>query len=476
MRLILGSLVDAGTHGVLMTCADTNVRWVFPILATYVADYPEQCLVACCMENRCPMCSVAPDERGEHQEPGDHSFRDKAVVIELLKGASAGTANLKAHGLRPTYPPFWKDLPHAEIFFCFTPDLLHQLHKGVFKDHLVEWCISLIGEKELDDRFRSMITHPNLRHFKNGISSVSQWTGREHKEMEKVFLGIMAGAVEPDVIKATCALLDFIYFASFHSHSSHTLELLQNALRDFHTYKDVFVQLGARNPPHFNIPKVHSLQHYVQLIKLFGSADGYSTEASERLHIDYAKDAYRASNKRDYVPQMVKWLSRQESVDFFDTYLEWVTSNAAGPGPAASAPPGSKSGRVIGQSSPSGSIPAARSRIANAPPQELKNKQASEIVAGHAASQFIPALTSFLRSQGCSIHPQPFDTFDLYKRISVDLPQIPETGTSHCSDVVRATPPVAAAGRRPAEPGHFDFALIRVNERSVSSCSALDGE
>lgn len=62
MRVLLNTLQGAGETGVEMVCADSNIRRVWPILAAYVADYPEQCLVACCMENRCPIGQISPDQ------------------------------------------------------------------------------------------------------------------------------------------------------------------------------------------------------------------------------------------------------------------------------------------------------------------------------------------------------------------------------------------------------------------------------
>jgi len=91
-----------------------------------------------------------------------------------------------------------------------------------------------------------MTLHPGLHHFKNGISSVLQWTGKKHKEMEKVFIGILSSTnVDKCVVEAASALIDFIYFASLHSHTTTTLSGLQQALDHLHANISVFIELEA---------------------------------------------------------------------------------------------------------------------------------------------------------------------------------------------------------------------------------------
>lgn len=105
--------------------------------------------------------------------------------------------------------------------------------------------------------------------------------------------------------------------------------MLEDALERFHDNKQVFINLGIRN--NFNLPKLHSLKHYMASIELFGTTDNYNTESSERLHIDLAKNAYRATNRRDEYPQMVQWLERKEKIYRHDLFVKWCLSGRALP-------------------------------------------------------------------------------------------------------------------------------------------------
>ena len=321
--MMLASLIQAGREGIEMVCADGLIRLMFLILAAYIADYPEQCLVVGCKENSCPKCTVPPKKRGDHLVYS--VYRDPNETAELILEQMNGDSQeeFRAQNLRPVRP-FWDELPYCNIFECMLPDLLHQLHKGLFNDHLVSWDkkAAIGGAKEIDARFKAMPLHPSLRHFKNGISSTTQWTGNEFKNMEKVFLGVIAGITDPRVVRATRGVLDFIYYAHFETHTDKSLAQLDAAWFMFHENKDVFVDLGIRQ--HFNISKLHNIKHYLDSIRSRGTADGTNTENTERLHIDFAKEGYNASNKKDYLSQMTIWLRRRESILRFTRFLEWA--------------------------------------------------------------------------------------------------------------------------------------------------------
>ncbi|EGO00342.1 hypothetical protein SERLA73DRAFT_26615, partial [Serpula lacrymans var. lacrymans S7.3] len=56
MSVILEPLKKAGIEGMDITGGDGAVRRVHPVLACYIADYAEQCLVTCTKYGTCPKC------------------------------------------------------------------------------------------------------------------------------------------------------------------------------------------------------------------------------------------------------------------------------------------------------------------------------------------------------------------------------------------------------------------------------------
>ncbi|KAJ3848502.1 hypothetical protein EV368DRAFT_86547 [Lentinula lateritia] len=259
-------LKEAGIHGIDMRSGDGVKRRCHPILAAYVGDYPEQILVTCAYSGDCPVCMSTKEDLGEF--PCTSPFRDpeKSVAATKLIGTNGWVHSCLDANIKPVQHPFWEDLPFTDIFRSITPDILHQMYQGVMK-HLIGWITSICGANEIDARIHRLHPNHSIRQFHKGISTLSQ------------------------------------------------------VLQTFHDHKQVFIDLNVRQ--HFNIPKVHFMCHYVRAIKLFGTCDSYNTETTEQLHIDFAKDAYRASNRKDEYTQMTKWLERQEKIHYHSHYLAW---------------------------------------------------------------------------------------------------------------------------------------------------------
>ncbi|EJF55614.1 hypothetical protein DICSQDRAFT_73320 [Dichomitus squalens LYAD-421 SS1] len=482
MKAILEPLTVAGKAGVEMICADGARRRVHPILAAYVADHPEQCLISGCQENFCPKCSVHSTALGE---PVYSVMKDQTLVWDFIQEQARGERSFefKELGLR-LIDPFWRHLPHCDIFSCITPDLLHQLHKGVFKDHTVAWATSCLeGGAELDRRFKAMPSHPALRHFKHGISLVSQWTGTEYKHMEKVFIGAITGASDPDVVRAVRAVLDFVYYAHFEAHTEDSLARMDASWATFHQHKAVFVREGVRD--HFNVPKLHSALHYALSIRRLGTTDGYNTEQSERLHIDYAKRGYAASNKRSYIQQMTVWLNRQEAVSRFQAFLDWAISARTPHNTSTSHTLEGSDGDVDMEDE------QAAAAMGDGVPQYvvaknpgLRSVTVQQLVHDFGCTDFVRALEEYLRDasrrrgQQLPVAAQfiySSTRFAVYKRVSVFLPPMRQVSLLPIKDVIRAMPAQSSRPLRPAVPAHFDTVLVQEHPRNADSINPLEG-
>ncbi|KAH8987671.1 hypothetical protein EDB86DRAFT_2749128, partial [Lactarius hatsudake] len=118
---------------------DGHFRKVIYGLGPYIADYPEQALLACTVQGWCPRCTSPADDL----DATGHSRRSQAHTELLVKGFELGTL-WDEYGLVGDIVPFTDSFPRADIHELLAPDLLHQLIKGTFKDHLVTWVCDYI--------------------------------------------------------------------------------------------------------------------------------------------------------------------------------------------------------------------------------------------------------------------------------------------------------------------------------------------
>ncbi|KAK7060730.1 hypothetical protein VNI00_000462 [Paramarasmius palmivorus] len=327
MTFILAPLVELGERGMKLVSGDGAVRRGHPVYAVFVGDYPEQLLVACLKNGECPAGVIDKDQLGNPDV--ECVPRDTPSIIKALNTVSQGYdvfyQSCQDVGIKPVQNVFWQNLPHVDIFRSITPDVLHQLHQGVIK-HVFSWLKQIFPADEIDARCRRLPPNHNLRLFPNGITHLSRITGTEHAQLSKFILGIIIDIPLPNglssqrLIRAVRAILDFLYLAQYPIHSTQTLESLEFAHRRFHENKSIFADLGIQKQ--FKIPKLHFCRHYSDLIKRFGTTDNYSTEYTERLHIDTTKEAYAATNHKDEYTQMTAWVERKENVMCHERYIQ----------------------------------------------------------------------------------------------------------------------------------------------------------
>ncbi|KAG1747268.1 uncharacterized protein EDB91DRAFT_1235985 [Suillus paluster] len=205
---ILTNLRPSMTKPEVVRFGDGHYWCVIYGLGPYIADYEEQVLLVCIVRSWCP-----------------------------------------------------RYVPSTDIHELITLDLLHQLIKGTFKDHLVEW----VGTY--------------LHHVRRGFK---QWTGDDSKALMKVYLPAIEGHVPMDVVRTFHAFLEFCYLVWCNIIMESTLVQIQDALNRFHHYRKIFESMGV-----------------------FGAPNGLCSSITKTKHIKAVKEPWRRSSRYKALGQML---------------------------------------------------------------------------------------------------------------------------------------------------------------------------
>ena len=220
----------------------------------FIGDYPEQALVTCTFYGRCPKCTVPPTQLGEY---GSFTPCIQSKLLDTYQLADSNVHTFYcACGevlMKPIYHLFWEMLPLADVFRSVTPDILHQVHQGMVK-HIISWLISIFGAAAINAQCHAIPPSHDIMLFTKGITSLACVSGLVHKKICSILLGLVVNLSVPGgqdstcIIRAVCALMDFIYLAQHKSHTADTILEMQDCLKKFHDNKSVFIDLGIFQP------------------------------------------------------------------------------------------------------------------------------------------------------------------------------------------------------------------------------------
>ncbi|KAF8269532.1 hypothetical protein EI94DRAFT_1771196 [Lactarius quietus] len=283
---ILSSLRPTMTIPEVAWTPDSHSHRIIYSSGPYIADYLEQALLACVVQGWCPQYAASICAICTTQSEGliSGECRSRELTNVLVNAVELDTLWYQ-YGIVANVMPFTSEFPWADLHEIIAPDILHQVIKGTFKDHLVLWVklylVCMHGKSKastiLDDIDHHIALAPSflgLRHFPQGCS-FKQWTGDNLKALMKV---------------------NFCYLVHQDMFDEDTLVLIQDALDHFNLYQDIFLDIGAR-PHRFSLPQQHLLCHYRHLICLFGAPNGHCTSITKSMHEEYIKGPWQKSNK-----------------------------------------------------------------------------------------------------------------------------------------------------------------------------------
>jgi len=339
LDFVLHPLKVAASIGIMMDDPLGYRRFCFTPLVSCIVDTPEAALYAGVGGKTSPVTMASYKEFGNAERCEPRTASTTLAQLQSIEAKvhpwdlEAYMREAKKFRLNGVHRPFWRDWPLAEPTLFLTPELLHHSHK-MFWDHDAKWCIRVVGAEEIDFRFSVLQRHTGLRHLREGISQLKQVTGREHRDVQRYIIGVIAGAVPKDFLIAVRALEDFRYLSQSPELDENTCTRMTAALQEFHRHKDAIItaraRLGKGNKPidNWHIPKLELAQTVVPNVQANGVAMQWSADVTEHAHITEIKMPAEATNNQNYEEQICRYLDRQEKCSLFEQATSICTASA----------------------------------------------------------------------------------------------------------------------------------------------------
>ena len=134
-------------------------------------------------------------------------------------------------------------------------DMLHTVYIGLFK-HLMDWIQGILKKhrrlEAFDEVWKALPLYPGFLVPKKTYREVTQWQGKEMRNLGRCILGVLAVALRQPLsaqlipfkraLGCVRALVDFNMMAQYRSHTAETISYMEDYLDTFHKMKDIFLE------------------------------------------------------------------------------------------------------------------------------------------------------------------------------------------------------------------------------------------
>lgn len=157
----------------------------FTLLIAYVADLPEQQLVASMSKNASPMTTITVSQFSDPfpypPHNGHHTLQQIMELCEVINPWDIASFQKKGKAIHllGIHLPFWWDWKFADPAYFLNGKILHMCHKFFF-NHILKWCKEVVGNYLLNKHYQNQHHHTGIQHFTLGVSHIKQMTGHNH--------------------------------------------------------------------------------------------------------------------------------------------------------------------------------------------------------------------------------------------------------------------------------------------------------
>ncbi|KIK20935.1 hypothetical protein PISMIDRAFT_12681 [Pisolithus microcarpus 441] len=337
LDIILQPLKITAQVGRMMSDPVGGLCHCFMLLAAYIIDTPEACMLVCVRGKTSPVTMAS---HKHFSNAFQHEHHTGAKTLSQLSRIQCDPNDVeryftlcKQFRLSGVAKPFWRNWPLSDPANFLLLEPLHHWYQK-FWDHNVQWCKNALGAQELD--FCYSVLHPivGMHHFNHGITTLKQVTGWAQRDMQHYMIAAIGGAASQDIVIAVRALMDFWYLAQAPRITSIMQENISAALLEFHNHKDAITSEGLWRGmesgaalDHWLIPKLELMQSVAPSISELGVPVQWSADTTEHAHIEVVKEPASTTNNQNYDAQICHYLDRVERCWLFETAIRLCALN-----------------------------------------------------------------------------------------------------------------------------------------------------